>query len=195
MTLRRDPESYRPEKCPCGHARVWCHGCYTRKPDRKDYCEPCLNPVPIPRFYCPECGCTCSVLPECIPPRSWYLWEVRQVIFLLLLAANSLGRTHASNGSRASRKTIKRWWRSHARPPSGLLVSSAHALPLPGEAARDRRFLAGAAPASAGDDPVAPRGGGRPVMPWPCSFEGRGQGSPLASQQSLSPYISLRYGF
>jgi len=118
MTLRRDPESYRPEKCPCGHARVWCHGCYTRKPDRKDFCEPCLNPVPIPRFYCPECGCTCSVLPECIAPRSWYLWEVRQVIFLLLLAANSLGHTHASNGSRASRKTIKRWWRSlHDRHP------------------------------------------------------------------------------
>lgn len=110
-TVRKDPESYRPQKCPCGHTRVWCHGCYTRKPDRKDLGEPCLNPVPIPRFFCPECGHTCSVLPECIPPRSWYPWEVRQLIFLLLLAGNSIGRTHASNGSRACRKTIKRWWR------------------------------------------------------------------------------------
>ena len=111
MTLRKNPESYRPERCPCGHSRVWCHGCYTRKLDRKDLGEPCLNPVPIPRFYCPDCRSTCSILPECIPPRSWYLWEVRQVIFLLLLAGNSIGRTHSSNGSRASRRTIKRWWR------------------------------------------------------------------------------------
>jgi hypothetical protein len=51
------------------------------------------------------------MLPECVPPRSWYLWEVRQVIFLLLLAGNSLGRAHAWNGSRVSRKTVKRWWR------------------------------------------------------------------------------------
>ncbi|HWT83192.1 MAG TPA: hypothetical protein VN648_30790 [Candidatus Methylomirabilis sp.] len=109
--LKTDPESYRPDRCSCGHTRVWCHGCYTRKPDRKDLGEPCLNPVLIPRFYCPECGCTCSRLPECIPPRSWYLWEVRQVIFLLLLAGNTLGRTAASNGSRVSRTTIKRWWR------------------------------------------------------------------------------------
>lgn len=118
MTLRRAPESYRPDRCPCGHTRVWCHGCYTRKPDRKDFGEPCLNPVPIPRFYCPDCGRTCSMLPECIPPRSWYLWEVRQVIFLLLLAGNSLNRTTASNGSRANRRTIKRWWRRlHDRHP------------------------------------------------------------------------------
>lgn len=110
VSLRKRPESYRPHRCPCGHARVWCHGCYTRKPDRKDLSEPSLNPVPIPRFYCPECGCTCSMLPECIPPRSWYPWKVRQVIFLLLLAGNSIGRTHALSGSRACRKTIKRWW-------------------------------------------------------------------------------------
>lgn len=38
-------------------------------------------------------------------------WEVRQVIFLLLLAGNSIGRTHALNGSRVCRKTIERWWR------------------------------------------------------------------------------------
>jgi len=36
---------------------------------------------------------------------------VRQVVFLLLLAGNSINRTHASNGSLATRRTIKRWWR------------------------------------------------------------------------------------
>jgi hypothetical protein len=36
---------------------------------------------------------------------------VRQAIFLLLLSGNSLRRTDALNGSRVSRKTIKRWWR------------------------------------------------------------------------------------
>lgn len=74
MALQRAPESYRPDRCPWGHTKVWCHGCYTRKSDRKDLDQPCLNPVAIPRFLCPECRCTCSTLPECTPPRSWYLW-------------------------------------------------------------------------------------------------------------------------
>lgn len=107
-TLRKEPESYRPKRCPhCRHATIWCHGCYTRKSDVNST----MNPVPIPRFYCPECEGTCSVLPECIPPRSWYLWEIRQVVFLLLLAGNSVGRTVAKNGSRACRQTVQRWWR------------------------------------------------------------------------------------
>jgi hypothetical protein len=110
-TLQKEPESYRPKRCPtCSHAIVWCHGCYPRKADRKDLNE-ASEPVPIPRFYCPECDSTCSVLPECIPPRSWYLWEVRQIIFLLLMANNSVSRTIASNGSRACRQTVQRWWR------------------------------------------------------------------------------------
>lgn len=104
--LRKEPESYRPKRCPgCRHATVWCHGCYTRKADESNT----LNPVPIPRFYCPECDSTCSVLPECIPPRSWYLWKVRQIVFLLLLAGNSVGRTVAESGVR--RQTVQRWWR------------------------------------------------------------------------------------
>jgi transposase-like protein len=107
-TLRKEPESYRPKLCPhCSHAIIWCHGCYTRKSDVNGT----LNPVPISRFYCPDCKKTCSVLPECIPPRSWYLWEVRHIVFLLLLAGNSVGRTVAKNGSRACRQTVQRWWR------------------------------------------------------------------------------------
>ena len=107
-SLRKEPESYRPEKCPgCSRANLWCHGCYTRKADH----EHRLNPIPILRFFCPGCCSTCSVLPECIPPRGWYLWEARQVIFLLLLAGNSINRAAAINGSRACRQTIRRWWR------------------------------------------------------------------------------------
>jgi len=110
-TLRKEPESYRPKRCPdCNHAIVWCHGCYTRKSDRRDLNES-PESIPIPRFYCPECDSTCSVLPECIPPRSWYLWKVRQIIFLLLLSGNSVGRTVAANGSRICRQTVQRWWR------------------------------------------------------------------------------------
>ena len=108
-TLRKEPESYRPKRCPrCGHAILWCHGCYTRKSDPTGV----LNPVSIPRFFCPspDCRSTCSMLPECIPPRSWYLWQVRQVVFLLLLTGNSLNATVASNGSLAGRQTIQRWF-------------------------------------------------------------------------------------
>jgi hypothetical protein len=36
---------------------------------------------------------------------------VRQIIFLLLLAGNSVGRTVALNGSRVRRQTVRRWWR------------------------------------------------------------------------------------
>lgn len=114
QTLRTDPESYRPKCCPCGHAKVWCHGCYTRETNPGDLSQSCLS-VQIPRFYCPECHKTCSVLPECIPPRSWYLWSVRQVIFLLLLAGNSLDVTYNTNGIYPCRETISRWWsRLHA---------------------------------------------------------------------------------
>ena len=107
-TLRKEPESYRPKSCPgCRHTTIWCHGCYTRKADENDT----LKQVPIHRFYCPECDSSCSVLPECIPPRSWYLWKVRQIAFLLLLAGNSVGGTVAASGSRVRRQTVQRWWR------------------------------------------------------------------------------------
>lgn len=109
--MRLSPESYRPKMCPCGFSKLWFHGSYTRKFVQYDLGDLRLDPVPVLRFYCPDCKHTCSVLPECIPPRSWFLWKTRQVIFLLLLAGNSLDRTHASNGSPVSRDSIKRWWR------------------------------------------------------------------------------------
>lgn len=105
--LQRDPESYRPERCPaCGKGGLWCHGCYTRKADRD---TGALNPVPIPRFRCPFCKVTCSVLPECLPPRRWYLWAVQQLALVALLvrqAFNPLARQWPP-----SRATFRRWWR------------------------------------------------------------------------------------
>lgn len=112
--LRKDPESYRPLRCPCGHGRVWCHGSYTRKPCCCDPVEQGCSPVLILRFYCPDCRATCSVLPECLPPRSWYLWKVRQIILLSLLSGISMRSTVASYGSSPGTpcgSTIKRWWK------------------------------------------------------------------------------------
>jgi hypothetical protein len=58
-------EDYRPSGCPsCGYRRLWCHGRYVRKADRTSPPKTSLNPVPIPRFYCPRCERTCSTLPE-----------------------------------------------------------------------------------------------------------------------------------
>ncbi len=88
--LQQTPESYRPEFCPhCGKQGLWVHGTYSRKCDREGRGEVCLNPVPIPRFYCHDCLHTCSVLPECIAPRRWYPWSVQQLAIVLYLAGTS----------------------------------------------------------------------------------------------------------
>lgn len=116
--LSNSPQTYRPDSCPgCQHAVVWSHGCYTRQPGCSDLAEQSLSPVPILRFYCPSCHSTCSVLPECIPPRSWYLWRVRQAILLHLLAGNSIRsavtcEAENSNPVKPTCNTIKRWWNS-----------------------------------------------------------------------------------
>lgn len=63
----------RPDRCLyCGRLKVWLHGGYPRKADRTNSTDS-LNPVMIQRYYCPECYKTFSVLPECLPPRRWYL--------------------------------------------------------------------------------------------------------------------------
>lgn len=105
--LQESPEDYLPNYCPhCGKLGIWPHGHYSRKADRSPKGE--LNPIFIPRFFCPHCQTTCSVLPECIPPRSWYLWCVHQVVLLNLLSNKSL---HAvSQLVQPSRSTCKRWW-------------------------------------------------------------------------------------
>lgn len=105
ITLKNNLSQYCPDKCPsCGKAGLWCHGVYYRKPDREGGN---LNPIPIPRFLCPNCKHTCSVLPECIPPRRWYMWVINQAVLLLSLTGKSM-RAIAKE-STPSRHTISRW--------------------------------------------------------------------------------------
>lgn len=112
--IKEAPETYRPERCPhCGKAGVWCHGAYTRKSDRESRADDRLDPVPILRFYCRHCRRTCSALPECIPPRRWFLWSIQQAAIVLWLAGVSVEK--AAELVVPSADTIWRWWsRLHA---------------------------------------------------------------------------------
>lgn len=105
-----DDAQYRLRHCPeCGKSNPWRHGCYPRQSDRENNSSDSLNPILIQRYYCPACGKTCSVLPECIPPRRWYLWEVQQAALLLLLSGKSLRAI--ARTLKPTRHTIARWWR------------------------------------------------------------------------------------
>ena len=106
-TLKNTPGFLRLENCPCcGKASLWRHGFYPRKASRGESNES-PNPILIQRFFCPDCKKTSSVLPECIPPRRWYLWDIQQAALLLLLAGKSLNA--AAKEIMPSRHTIKRW--------------------------------------------------------------------------------------
>lgn len=105
---KREPEKLRLESCLCcGKSNPWRHGGYSREADRINPSSTSLNPVFIQRYYCPSCQKTCSVLPECIPPRRWYLWDMQQVIFLLYLSGMSAYAV--AKIMPPSRQTIKRW--------------------------------------------------------------------------------------
>ncbi len=114
--LNEAPEQYRPERCICcGKSAPWRHGFYPRKSDREHTRAESLNPVLIPRFFCPDCKKTSSVLPEGIPPRRWYLWLIQQQILLQLLLGSSFNSAHKtqqsdSSGPSPSRSTLRRWW-------------------------------------------------------------------------------------
>ncbi len=106
-----DPDIFRPDSCPyCCLGSPWSHGCYYRKADRINPSESTLNPIPIRRFRCRSNGCgrTCSVLPECIPPRRWYLWTVQQVALMLIF--NNHSARSAAQQLLPSRHTVKRWY-------------------------------------------------------------------------------------
>jgi transposase-like protein len=107
--LEQESVIYRPAACPhCGLARLWGHGCYARKSDRRPEPSCSLNPVSIPRFFCQGCRHTCSRLPECIAPRRWYGWAVQQVVLLWLLAGGSVHQAADQGG--VDRHTVRRWW-------------------------------------------------------------------------------------
>lgn len=98
----------RLERCLCcGLAYPWLHGCYPRKSDRSSNQDESLNPILIQRYYCPGCRQTCSVLPECLPPRRWYLWEIQQIAMMLTLNGTSFNTT--AKQIAPSRHTISRW--------------------------------------------------------------------------------------
>ncbi len=104
--LDSNPEAYRPERCPhCGCAGMWCHGCYTRKVDREE--GGAFNPILIPRFLCPRADCrkSCSVLPQCIPPRRWHLWSIQQAMLSVLLS-----RQLCEEQVKPHVRTVWRWW-------------------------------------------------------------------------------------
>lgn len=96
------------DQCPhCGMSGLWRHGGYPRKADRSSNGSDSLNPIFIQRYYCRHCHKTCSVLPECIPPRRWYLWDVQQMVLALYIVGTSLRRI--AKQSTPSRYTVSRW--------------------------------------------------------------------------------------
>jgi hypothetical protein len=112
-TLNQELKRYYPDHCSyCGHLILWFHGYYQRKSDREHALQESLNPILIPRFFCPHCKKTCSVLPECIPPKRWYLWLLQQQLLLQLLLGGSINAAHHSRAPpiTPSRSTIARWW-------------------------------------------------------------------------------------
>jgi transposase-like protein len=109
VLLQIQPDSYRPDVCPhCGKQGLWHHGFYARQSGRRGLLHATDDPIPIPRFLCPECRRTCSCLPEPIPPRRWYLWDVQQRALELLLHGISLNQV--ARQLWPARATIKRWW-------------------------------------------------------------------------------------
>ena len=102
--------NYRPKCAHCGIAGLWRHGYYYRKPDRHADKATSLNPIQIFRFFCPSCRKTTSVLPECIAPRRWYMWEIQQIVLLTMLSGKSVNA--ASKLAAVSRQTCRRWWHS-----------------------------------------------------------------------------------
>jgi transposase-like protein len=107
-TQEYTPERVRPECCACcGRLKPWYHAFYERKSDRENPPDKSMNPIIIQRYYCPGCKKTFSVLPECIPPRRWYLWDVQQTILLLSILSKSAYAI--AKESAPSYKTIRRW--------------------------------------------------------------------------------------
>jgi len=107
--LSIQPEKYRPPCCQaCGKNKLWNHGTYTRKSNRRSLKFETDDPIMIPRFICPACQTTCSTLPEVIPPHRHYLWALQQAILLQLL--NGVSLNQVAREWSPSLNTIRRWW-------------------------------------------------------------------------------------
>lgn len=101
-------ELFRPKDCVhCKALTPWHHGHYERKADRENVSHETLNPIPIYRFYCAHCHRTSSILPECIPPRRWYLWAVQQIGLLMMLTGQTAYTSAKQIKPRG--RTLTRW--------------------------------------------------------------------------------------
>lgn len=111
-TLKMHPHVYRPDPYPgVVVSGLGCHGTYTRLSDRGNPIDSSLNPIPIPRFLCSACQQTCSTLPECIPPRRWYLWCTQQAALSLLLSGHSVMKVcDYLTLCGPCESTLSRWW-------------------------------------------------------------------------------------
>lgn len=99
----------RPDKClNCGKAGLHRHATYWRASDRENHGSGSLNPIIIQRYLCPHCQKTCSILPECIPPRRWYPWCIQQAVLLACLLGKSFNEI--SKTQIPGRSTCKRWY-------------------------------------------------------------------------------------
>lgn len=104
--LSQAPHEFKPKDCPyCHKKNLWSHGRYHRKADRRAC--PTLNPIPILRFFCHYCRRTCSLLPECIAPRRWYLWKEQEDC--LKARFNGFSIQSIARRFLPSRQTIRRW--------------------------------------------------------------------------------------
>jgi hypothetical protein len=102
--LKENPNHYRSKFClHCGRAGVWNHGHYDRKSDRSGE----LNPISILRFFCSHCRKTHSVLPECIPPKRWYIWDIQQSVLFKIISGESMRAV--SRSEQPGLSTCKRW--------------------------------------------------------------------------------------
>jgi transposase-like protein len=99
------PQDYAPESCVhCGGRVLHKHGNYFRQADRS---SGALNPVAIPRFRCARCRKTCSTLPEFLPPRRWYDWNLQEQTLKLCIAGFSYKAI--AKKLLPGRTTIARW--------------------------------------------------------------------------------------
>lgn len=106
--IDQKPEQNRPAKCEyCGKKHPRRHAQYQRKTERDSSSAGLRSPLFIQRYYCAACGRTTSALPECIPPRRWYLWEIQQCALVLSL----LGKSAYAIAKEIipSHHTISRW--------------------------------------------------------------------------------------
>lgn len=109
LSFKEESGRYQLSRClGCGKSGLWLHGCYARKADRSCMeANESLNPIFIQRFYCHFCRKTCSVLPECVAIRRWYLWIAQQIVLLHWLSGMSI--YSIAKKSVPSRHTIRRW--------------------------------------------------------------------------------------